>query len=450
MPLRTRTVFDSFVSAVRPSVAAVPRFPKMAIPARLFAVFLIIGGLAMMQATPASAAKYAAIVIEEHSGRVLFARNADQARYPASLTKIMTLYLLFEELEARRLTMDTRMRVSRTAAGRSPSKLYLKTGQTVTVRDAIYALITKSANDVATVVAEHLSGTEREFGKRMTRKARALGMNRTTFRNASGLPHSKQKSTARDMARLGIAIRRDFPQYFDFFSTTSFRWKGKRFGNHNKLLSQYDGTDGIKTGYINASGFNLVATVERHGVRLVGVVFGGRSGKSRDAHMVQILDKSFKRAKPADIHTQLADTGSRIRVVPKSLPTPLTAPGTLPVAPPPRSSRTGSIDVALGGEAAYLDGDDPATATSAATPTRWSVQVGSFARRVNAHKAAATARRTARSVLGAIPARLTMVTRGNIPLWRVRFHNLDETQARTACAVLFAEGRPCVAIAETG
>ena len=226
MPLRTRTVFDSFVSAVRPSVAAVPRFPKMAIPARLFAVFLIIGGLAMMQATPASAAKYAAIVIEEHSGRVLFARNADQARYPASLTKIMTLYLLFEELEARRLTMDTRMRVSRTAAGRSPSKLYLKTGQTVTVRDAIYALITKSANDVATVVAEHLSGTEREFGKRMTRKARALGMNRTTFRNASGLPHSKQKSTARDMARLGIAIRRDFPQYFGFFSTTSFRWKG--------------------------------------------------------------------------------------------------------------------------------------------------------------------------------------------------------------------------------
>ncbi|MGC6497240.1 MAG: D-alanyl-D-alanine carboxypeptidase family protein [Candidatus Puniceispirillaceae bacterium] len=450
MPVRAGTVFDSLISAVRQSIGAVPRFPKIVIPARLFALFLIIGGLAMTQASPASAAKYAAIVIEEHSGRVLFARNADQARYPASLTKIMTLYLLFEELEARRLTMDTKMRVSRTAAGRSPSKLYLKVGQTVTVRDAIYALITKSANDVATVVAEHLSGTEREFGKRMTRKARALGMNRTTFRNASGLPHSKQKSTARDMARLGIAIRRDFPQYFGFFSTTSFRWKGKRFGNHNKLLSKYDGTDGIKTGYINASGFNLVATVERHGVRLVGVVFGGRSGKSRDAHMVQILDKSFKRAKPADIHTQLADTGSRIRVVPKSLPTPLTTPGALPVAPPPRNSRTSSIDVALGGAAAYLDGDDPAPASNAAAPTRWSVQVGSFARRVNAHKAAATARRTARSVLGAIPARLTMVTRGNIPLWRVRFHNLDETQARTACAVLFAEGRPCVAIAETG
>jgi D-alanyl-D-alanine carboxypeptidase len=345
--------------------------------------------------------------------------------------------------------MDTRMRVSRTASGRSPSKLYLQSGQSVAVRDAVYALITKSANDVATVIAEHLSGTEREFAKRMTRKARALGMTRTTFRNASGLPHSKQKSTARDMARLGIAIRRDFPQYFGFFSTTSFRWKGKRFGNHNKLLSDYNGTDGIKTGYINASGFNLVATVERHGVRLVGVVFGGRSGRSRDNHMVEILDKSFKRAKPAEIQTQLAAAGSRIRVIPKSLPTPLEEPGALPVTPPPRERTSGSIDIALGGEAAYLDGD-AATTIQRNPPTSWSVQVGSFARRVNAHKAAATARRTARSVLGTTPARLTMVTRGNIPLWRVRFYNLDEKQARTACAVLFAEGRPCVAIAETG
>ena len=446
MPVRLGTIMDIIVSAVRSSVC---RIAGAFAISRLFAVMLLAGTFVALQAAPAQAAKYAAIVIEEHSGRVLFARNADQARYPASLTKIMTLYLLFEELEARRLTMDTRMRVSRTASGRSPSKLYLQPGQSVAVRDAVYALITKSANDVATVIAEHLSGTEREFAKRMTRKARALGMTRTTFRNASGLPHSKQKSTARDMARLGIAIRRDFPHYFGFFSTTSFRWKGKRFGNHNKLLSNYNGTDGIKTGYINASGFNLVATVERHGVRLVGVVFGGRSGRSRDNHMVEILDKSFKRAKPAEIQTQLAAAGSRIRVIPKSLPTPLEEPGALPITPPPRTRTSSSIDIALGGEAAYLDGD-AATTAQINPPTSWSVQVGSFARRVNAHKAAATARRTARSVLGTIPARLTMVTRGNIPLWRVRFHNLDEKQARTACAVLFAEGRPCVAIAETG
>ena len=404
---------------------------------------------------PARAAKYAAIVIEETSGKVLFARNADKARYPASLTKIMTLYLLFEELESGRMTMRTTLPVSRVAASRSPSKLYLKPGQHITVKDAIYALITKSANDVATVIGEALSGTEREFGKRMTRKARALGMSKTTFRNASGLPHSKQRTTARDMARLAIAVRRDFPQYFGFFSTKSFRWRGKRFGNHNKLLSNYTGTDGIKTGYIDASGFNLVATVERNGVRLIGVVFGGRTGKTRDAHMVKILDKSFKRVKPGDIRTQLAAASSNaVRALPKtlpqSLPVPPPAPHTLPVAPPPRRATTRSIDLALAGESGYLDGKPPTPKFRKNDgPSKWSVQVGSFAKRANAHKAAAQARRAAVQVLGSTPARLTMVTRGNIPLWRGRFHNLDETEARSACAVLFAKGRPCVAIEES-
>lgn len=415
----------------------------------LLACMALVGMLAAT-APRAQAAKYAAIVIEETSGRVLFARNADKARYPASLTKIMTLYLLFEELESGRLSMSTRLPVSRVAASRSPSKLHLRPGQSISVKDAIFALITKSANDVATVVAEKLSGTEREFGKRMTRKARALGMTRTTFRNASGLPNRQQRSTARDMARLAIAVRRDFPQYFDFFSTTSFRWKGQRFNNHNKLLTKYSGTDGIKTGYINASGFNLVATVERAGVRLIGVVFGGRSGRTRDAHMVEILDKSFKRVKPADIRAQLTPVRSgAVAALPKTLPVPPPVPGALPVAPPPRRVRHGSIDVALAGESAYLEGPPPRPdMTLAAGPTQWSVQIGSFAKRVNAHKAAAQARRATDGVLASTPARLTMVTRGSIPLWRVRFHNLDETQARSACAALFAKGRPCMAIEE--
>lgn len=420
---------------------------------RLVAICLsciaLLGTLAIT-APEAKAAKYAAIVIEETTGQVLFARNADKARYPASLTKIMTLYLLFEELESGRVSMSTRMRVSRVAASRSPSKLYLRKGQSISVKDAIFALITKSANDVATVVAEQLSGTEREFGKRMTRKARALGMTRTTFRNASGLPNRQQRSTARDMARLAIAIRRDFLQYFDLFSTTSFRWKGQRFNNHNKLLTKYSGTDGIKTGYINASGFNLVATVERAGVRLIGVVFGGRTGRTRDAHMVEILDKSFKRVKPADIRTQLTPVRAKAgTALPKTLPVPPPAPGSLPVAPPPRRVRHASIDVALAGESAYLEGAPPAPdMTLDAGPTQWSVQIGSFAKRANAHKAAAQARRATDGVLASTPARLTMVTRGSIPLWRVRFHNLDETQARSACAALFARGRPCMAIAE--
>ena len=446
-------------TAARPPVSPTCRFPtcRFISTALLFrqltllCACLLLVGTMIVPAAPASAAKYAAIVIEESTGRVLFARNADKARYPASLTKIMTLYLLFEELESGRISMSTRMPVSRVAASRSPSKLYLRPGQTISVKDAILALITKSANDVATVVAEQLSGTEREFGGRMTRKARALGMSRTTFRNASGLPNRQQRSTARDMARLAIAIRRDFPQYFDFFSTTSFRWKGQRFGNHNKLLTGYAGTDGIKTGFINASGFNLVATVERRGVRLIGVVFGGRTGRTRDAHMVEILDKSFKRVRPSDIQTSIASAGggagSRQHATLPVLPPQ--APGKLPVAPPPRRVRHSSIDVALAGEPEYLEDRPPTSdATGAGSPSSWSVQIGSFAKRANAHKAAAQARRATDGVLASTPARLTMVTRGSIPLWRVRFHNLDETQARSACAALFAKGRPCMAIEE--
>ena len=322
--------------------------------------------------------------------------------------------------------MRTKLPVSRVAASRSPSKLYLKPGQTITVKDAIYALITKSANDVATVVGEALSGTEREFGKRMTRKARALGMSATTFRNASGLPHSKQRTTARDMARLAIAMRRDFPQYFGFFSTKSFRWRGKQFGNHNKLLSNYTGTDGIKTDYIDASGFNLVATVERNGVRLIGVVFGGRTGKTRDAHMVKILDKSFKRVKPGDIRTQLAAAGSnavgRFQRTCRGRFRAATAPDTLPSAPPGKAGQHRHRSRA-GRESGYLDGRPLTPNLRRMRACQRAAQVGSFAKRANAHKAAAQASAPRFRFWGWTPGRTTMVTAaGNIPLWRVRFH----------------------------
>jgi D-alanyl-D-alanine carboxypeptidase len=395
--------------------------------------------------TPAYAAKYAAIVIEEDSGRVLFARNADKLRYPASLTKIMTLYLLFEDIEAGRMTMKSRIPVSKVAAGRSPSKLYLKPGQSISAEQATYALVTKSANDVATAIAERLAGTERKFAKRMTRKARALGMNRTTFRNASGLPHSKQRSTARDMARLAIAMRRDFPQYFKYFSTKSFNWKGRKFGNHNKLLSKFSGTDGIKTGYINASGFNLVATVKRNNVRLIGVVFGGKTSRSRDAHMMDILARQFKRIKPAQARQQLA-------ALPTKLPT--AAPSRVSDTPE-TMSKPKQITVKRLADT-MPDDDTPEflqtlsqTASLSAVPddvSQWSVQIGNFAQRVNAHKAAIRARRMADQVLGMTPAHLTLVTRGEMPLWRVRFNDLDESQARSACAALFAEGSPCIAL----
>ena len=404
-------------------------------------VFIALTGASV----PAQAAKYAAIVIEEDSGRVLFARNADRLRYPASLTKIMTLYLLFEDITAGHLTLKSRIPVSKVAAGRSPSKLYLKPGQSISVEQAIYALVTKSANDVATAVAEKLDGSERAFAKRMTRKARALGMSRTTFRNASGLPHGKQRSTARDMARLAIAMRRDFPQYFKYFSTKSFNWNGRKFGNHNKLLSKFNGTDGIKTGYINASGFNLVATVTRNNVRLIGVVFGGKTSRSRDAHMMDILERQFKRIKPAQARQQLAALPTKL---PITAPTRFSdAPETIPqskqITVKRLADNTGAddtpefLDIAKTVDSFKIGLDGQ---------VHWSVQIGNFAQRVNAHKAAIRARRMADTALGMTPANLTLVTRGEMPLWRVRFNDLDESQARSACAALFAEGSPCIAI----
>ncbi len=420
---------------------AVSRASRIGMSVGLGVVFCI--ALIGAPASNAQAAKYAAIVIEESTGKVLFSRNADNLRYPASLTKIMTLYLLFEELDSGRLTLKSRMKASRVAASRSPSKLYLKPGQTISVEDAILALVTKSANDVATIVAEHLSGDEPAFAKRMTRKARAIGMKSTTFRNASGLPHSKQRTTARDMARLGIALRRDFPKHYHYFKTRNFKWKGRNFGNHNKLLSSYSGTDGIKTGYINASGFNLMASVKRHNTRLIGVVFGGKTGRSRDAHMKQILDASFKRVKPTEIRTQLTASAKPK----KKKPTIVPFPSSLPSAPPKKRVRSNLELASSSIENDYLD--SPPDPTAAQKRTIWSVQIGSFAKRANAHRAAVRARRTADDVLGMTPARLTLVTRGEMPLWRVRFHNLDEIQARSACAALFADGSPCFAVQET-
>ncbi len=394
----------------------------------VFALSFLLFGLQFVTVSDASAnPRYASIILEESSGKVLFSRNADKQLHPASLTKIMTLYLVFEALQQKKLSMSTRMRVSKTAASRSPSKLYLKPGHTITVENAILALVTKSANDVATVVSEHLGGTEREFARKMTRKAKSLGMSRTVFRNASGLPHSSQYSTARDMARLGMAVRRDFPHYFHFFSRTNFNWNGRKFRNHNRLLRNFQGTDGIKTGYTNAAGFNLVATTERNGVRLIGVVFGGKTGKSRDRHMMSILGKQFKRVKPIQV---------------KRLPAP-----SLPAPRPTHILRAAAKPVPAAETLTARLTPIPQRASDI-MPQQWSIQVGSFSRRVSAHKAAISARRMAGTVLNRRPAQLSLVVQGQIPLWRVQFRKLDEDQARAACAALFSAGSACIALPE--
>ena len=236
---------------------------------------------------------FSSIIVDGNSGTVLTANSPDGLRHPASLTKVMTLYLLFERLESGKITLDTEMPVSEHAADQDPTKLGLRAGQTLRVEDAIKGMITRSANDAAVVTGEFLGGSEEAFAKMMTRKAHALGMSRTIYRNASGLPNDEQVTTARDQSTLGRAIQDRFPRYYRYFSTTAFNFRGHTITGHNHLLGSVDGVDGIKTGYIRASGFNLITSIHRGNRFLVGVVMGGRSGGSRDAIMRNLIAENL-------------------------------------------------------------------------------------------------------------------------------------------------------------
>jgi D-alanyl-D-alanine carboxypeptidase len=289
--------------------------------------------------------RYAHIVVDANSGDVLHAAAADSQRHPASLTKIMTLYLLFERIESGKLKLSSPLEVSEDASGQAPSKLGLRPGQTIAVEDAIKALVTKSANDVAVVVAEALAGNEDEFAKLMTRKARALGMTRTVYKNASGLPDDDQVTTARDQALLALAIQERFPRYYRYFSTPRFLYRGHWMRNHNRLLGNVEGVDGIKTGYTRASGFNLVTSVRRGKRQIIAVVFGGRTGAQRDARMRKLIeahvdDASVNRTAPKIAEREPAESQARIQVASAGPSLPLkkeVAPPTASAAQPPTS-----------------------------------------------------------------------------------------------------------------
>lgn len=266
-------------------------------------VTLLPHGVALAGAPP-----FSALTVDARNGKLLYAQDIDGIRHPASLTKMMTLYLLFQDLSAGKLTLSSPITVSARATGVAPSKLGVKAGDSITVETAIKAIVVKSANDVATAVAENLGGTESAFAQRMTRTARALGMSHTIFLNASGLPNPKQVTSARDMATLGLRLMRDYPQYYPYFRIQNFVYDGRTIKGHNRLLGSYEGTDGIKTGYVAASGFNLVTSVRRGDKRLLGVVIGGKSGASRDAYMKQMLSRYFDVAE--DGKTIVAYAGS--------------------------------------------------------------------------------------------------------------------------------------------
>jgi D-alanyl-D-alanine carboxypeptidase len=329
----------------------------------------------------------------------------------------MTLYMVFEALKNNRLTLDTEMTVSKRASRRPKSRLGLKKGRKISIRDAISALIIKSANDAATVVAEHLGGTETRFAQIMTAKARQLGMTRTTFTNASGLPDRRQISTARDMAKLAIAIRRDFPERFKLFSMKRFRYKGRDHNNSNRLLVLYKGTDGIKTGYVRASGYNILVSVKRNGHRLIAAVFGGRSANRRDHHTKILLQRTFK---------MLAENDR------------LDSPGAKQASRNSQKNREPSGRISLERIAA----DDP-SAEDDLNDNGWSVQIGAFNRFAPAHLAAGRAARLVPALRG---ARVVVESSAapNQRLYLSRLAGLTEKRANLACRALRKKKMSCL------
>ena len=384
---------------------------------------------------PAAArADYAALVIDAETGQVLHAESADTRNYPASLTKMMTLYMAFDALKAGKLTLDRRLPVSKRAASMAPSKLGLPVGSSIRVEDAILALVTKSANDVAVVMAEAIGGTEARFAQMMTTRARQLGMTRTTFRNASGLPNAGQLTTARDFARLGQALIQDHPQFYRYFSTASFTYEGETHVNHNHLMARYEGMDGLKTGFINASGFNLVGSAVRNGRRLIAVVMGGTSGLARDNRMAELLDYAFDHSEVVVAGAEPVRPPVRLAKAPVFAPVPDRKPTGQGDADSPSLSLTGTAIAAS------------AAPALAAPPSGWGVQVGAFADRAAGENAISRAvGQASRQLSNAVPNIIEVATDKG-PLYRARLVGLDEPTARAACAALVKAGASCLTV----
>ncbi len=400
-------------------------------------------------ATNARAAPYSGMAVDANTGKVLYSSHADSPRYPASLTKIMTLYLLFDYIAEGKIDYTTDFVVTKHAAGQSPSKLGLKPGKTIRVIDAIRALVTKSANDVAVVVAENIAGSEVNFAKMMTQKARAIGMKSTTFRNASGLPNAQQMTTARDMITLAIRIQRDHPEHYKFFATKQFVYQGRRYRSHNGLLYSYKGTDGIKTGYTRASGFNLVSSVRRGDKHVVAVVMGGRTAGSRNAQMGSILDRAIK----------LAVAVKRRRPAP---PLPHRKPEQSIEAPALLVSRRGpagtggeprippeelaQIEEALAEE--RRRGGVSRTAAISQGDTQddggFHVQVGAYKSPADAGDQLAHVQSVAGDLLAGHDALTVPYRARSRPLYRARFAGFSEAAARAACSRLKSRSINCV------
>jgi D-alanyl-D-alanine carboxypeptidase len=374
---------------------------------------------------PAQAeARYAALVMDADTGEILHSANPDSKKYPASLTKMMTLYMVFDALDRGKLRLTQQLAVSRHAAGQAPSKLGLQPGETISVEDAVLGLVTRSANDAAAVVAEALGGSEVQFAAMMTDRAREIGMRSTSFRNASGLPHKDQQTTARDMAVLARALIKKHAKHYHYFSTREFRYEGQPITTHNRLMLNYPGADGIKTGYIGASGFNLVASAKQQGRRLIGVVFGGSSARARDEHMAQLLDKGFANL---DRGIRVAEAQHQAEEAPDVF------------APPPRkhdkmAPKLAEQKKAFAERKAKTSAKATKLAQGDADDRLWSIQIGAYTVRENAQTAASRAVDAIGIKTGKIA--IVPVKSGKSTVYRARLIGFSEPQARAACKTI--------------
>ena len=385
-------------------------------PLRLTALALALTAAVMTLPAAARAQigsdRYSSIVVDAATGRVLEAANPDAPRHPASLAKLMTLYMTFEALRDRRISAEQLVPVSAHAAAMEPYKLGIVPGTRLTVQDAILGLVTKSANDAAAALGEMLGGSEDRFAQMMTLRARALGMSHTTFTNASGLPDPDQWTTARDLAILARHTVIDFPSFYPYFSTHSFKFGHRVIFNHDRMLQSYPGADGMKTGWTEASGHNLVTSAVHSGVRLIGVVLGAASNPERDAHMAALLDQGFEEMDvPAEHRTMVA-------------------------------SRVPSL---VGTAHAATLTDQPVRQASHGRPLpsgSWAIQVGSFANERAARDAAVNARRAADGG----DARIESVNQRGKTAWRAQVIGLTAAEAQGACSALARRKAPCIVL----
>ncbi len=438
----------------------------------------------------AVAAPYAAVVMDARSGQVLYARNADTRLHPASLTKMMTLYIVFQEIEKGDITLDTKVRVSRNAANEPPSRLGLKAGQRIALKYLIRAAAVKSANDAATAMGDYIGGSEAAFARRMTKTARRLGMKNSTFKNANGLTRKGHMSTARDMTILGRHLFYDFPQYYNLFSRRSTDAKLRTVYNTNrKLLKSYRGLDGIKTGYTDASGFNLVASARHGNKRVIATVFGGRTSSSRNAKIAQLLDLGFSR-----VNTRLAEQRPKKDILRKTVQVASTKPKFVKVAvsgavrtsliPKMRKANPAPVQVAAADETVIESAiakamsedatsepqtikpllrtsdvvtvalvvpkpasNEPRIVSRKSTSGReWAVQLGAFGTKFEAEKILL---KTALSNLGPLEGaerRISKTTVGGARLYRARFIGLSQVDANITCSRLRARSLVCVPV----